>query len=48
MRLLEALLRTGTRRRTLDRLLDAQDGPEVRIDRGFDLGEETVAGEEPG
>lgn len=36
MRLLEALSRTGTRKRLVEHLLDAQDGPRAEIQRGMD------------
>lgn len=35
MRLLEAISRTGLRNRLVDELLDAQDGPEVDVQRGL-------------
>lgn len=35
MRLLEAISRTGLRNRLVDELLDAQEGPDVEVQRGM-------------
>ncbi len=35
MRLLEAISRTGLRNRLVDELLDAQEGPDVEVQRGL-------------